>query len=156
MTQTKVVLSRLIPAPPQRVFRACTQPELLALWLGPNAFEICEVDADVRVGGRFAFRMRGERGMYAASGVYHEVTPGERLVLTWTWTEGPPGEEPDGGETLVTIELTQATGGTWLTLTHEGLPSQDQADQHRGGWEEALEKLRAIVEPINRRNPHDQ
>jgi uncharacterized protein YndB with AHSA1/START domain len=35
-------------------------------WFGPKAFDACEVEADVRVGGRFAFRMTSSKGTYGA------------------------------------------------------------------------------------------
>lgn len=141
MADARVVLTRRLHAPPPEVFEACTTPRLLAQWFGPRAFDVCEVEADVRVGGRFSFRMQGERGMYGAEGVYREVTPPTRLVLTWMWTEGPRGEEPDGIQSLVTFDLQPDNGGTLLTLTHEGLLDQPSADSHGEGWGEALEKL---------------
>lgn len=141
----KAVLTRRIKAPPSKVFAACTTPDLLGRWFGPKQFDVCEVEADVRVGGRFAFRMRGPRGTYGAEGVYQEVTPNTRLVLTWTWVEGPEGEEPDGVPSLVTFDFAPDGDGTLLTLTHEGLPDQREADDHRDGWREALDKLERLL-----------
>ena len=147
MTRTaKAVLKRRVAAPIEEVFDACTEADLLAGWLGPKAFETCKVEADVRVGGRFAFRMTSAAGVYAAEGVYREITPPTRIVLTWRWTEGPPEEPPDGITSLVTFELARDGEGTMLTLTHEGLPDQAQADSHKTGWSEALEKLRRLLE----------
>lgn len=142
----KLVLTRRINAPPARVFDACTRPELLARWFSPRPFEICEVETDVRVGGRFAFRMTGAPGIYGAEGVYREVVPGKRLVMTWTWVEGPESEPPDGVTSLVTFDLAPDGDGTLLTLTHERLPDQAQADSHREGWIEAFDKLEALLD----------
>jgi uncharacterized protein YndB with AHSA1/START domain len=146
MTGTaKAVLKRRIAAPIEDVFDACTKADLLARWFGPKAFETCEVEADVHVGGRFAFRMSGAAGTYAAEGVYREITSPTRIVLTWRWTEGPPEEPPDGITSLVTFELARDGEGTMLTLTHEGLLDQAQADRHKAGWSETLEKLRRLL-----------
>jgi uncharacterized protein YndB with AHSA1/START domain len=141
---SSVVITRRLNARPEQVFEACTDPKVLALWFGPRAFDVCHVDADVRVGGRFAFRMTSDRGTYGAQGVYQEVTPPVRLVLTWIWTEAPDGEELDGVESLVTFELRGDGDATLLTLTHDRLRDQASADSHREGWTEALDKLGAL------------
>jgi uncharacterized protein YndB with AHSA1/START domain len=146
----KVVLERRLSAPPPEVFEACTRPEIMAEWLGPRAFSMCEVEADVRVGGTFSFRMKGEKGVYGARGVYRAVDPPRRLQLAWTWTEGPQGEEPDGVTSLVTFDLAPDGEGTLLTLTHEGLPDRRQADSHESGWSESLDKLERTLEGRSR------
>ena len=140
----KAVITRHLRARPAQVWEACTDPKLLALWFGPKAFDVCEVDADVRVGGRFAFRMKSAKGTYGAEGVYREVTPPSRLVLTWTWTEAPDGEQLDGVESLVTFQIQPQGDGTLLTLTHERLADQQSAESHREGWTEAVDKLERL------------
>lgn len=142
----KAVLRRRFAAPIERVFAACTRAELLARWFSPKAFETCDVEVDLRVGGRFAFRMAGAPGTYAAEGIYREITPPNRLVLTWRWTQGPPDEPPDGVTSLVTFDLVPDGDGTTLTLTHEGLPDRAQADSHGEGWGETLDKLARLLE----------
>ena len=152
MPDAEVVLTRHLDHPPADVFAWCTDPTLLALWLGPKGFSACDVESDVRVGGRFAFRMQGEDGVYAAEGVYRELTPPTKVVLTWRWTEGPAGEEPDGVESLLTYEIRAEGKGTLLTLIHQGLLDETTADSHTEGWSEALDKLvRAIAQSTTRR-----
>lgn len=107
------------------------------------------MEADVRVGGRFSYRMSGGPGDFAAEGVYREVVPPVRLVLTWEWTDGPPEEPPDGVISLVTFDLAPDGDGTMLTLTHEGLPNAERADSHRQGWTETFEKLAGLLSERN-------
>ena len=140
----EVVIARQLRARPAQVWEACTDPKLVALWFGPRAFDVCEVEADVRVGGRFAFRMQSAQGMYGAQGVYREVTPPSRLVLTWLWTEAPESEQLDGVESLVTFEIQAKGDGTLLTLTHHRLADPKSADSHREGSTEALDKLERL------------
>lgn len=144
--QPKAILTRRFAASPERVFEACTRPELLARWFSPKPFDVCEFEADVRVGGRFAFRMTGAPGEYAAEGIYRELVPARRLVLTWTWTDGPADEPPDDATSLVTIDLKPDGDGTMLTLTHEGLADQAQVDSHAEGWMQTFDKLAHLLE----------
>ena len=143
---TKLQIVRRFAAAPDRVWAACTRPELLQRWFSPKPFRDCVVEADVRVGGRFFFRMAGEPGTFAAEGTYREVDEPRRLVLTWTWVEGPPDQPPDGVTSLVTFDLEPDGDGTRLMLTHEGLPDLEQADSHEEGWAETFEKLARLLE----------
>lgn len=140
----KAVLARRYDASPAEVFAACTRPDLLARWLGPNHFEICEVEAEVRIGGRFAFRMKNADGVLGAQGIYREIVDDVRIVLSWQWIEGTEQNPADGVISEVVIDLTPDGDGTMLTLTHAGLPDQEQADSHEHGWSEALAKLEAL------------
>lgn len=98
------------------------------------------------VGGRLFFRMASPEGTMAAEGIYREVDPPRRLVLTWTWVEGLAGAPPDATASLVTFAFEPDGTGTRLTLTHEGLPDADEARSHTEGWTEALEKLATLID----------
>lgn len=140
-----VKLTRRIAAPPARVWAACTDPALLMRWFGPKGFQTCEVEADVRVGGRFAFRMKGADGIDSAEGVYRVVEPPLRLQLTWRWTESTDPEGLSDTTSIVTFDLASEGEYTRFTLTHEHLPDQAQADSHEEGWTQALDKLDALL-----------
>ncbi len=137
---------RRFAASPADVWAACTQPDLLGQWFSPRPFHDCTVEADVRVGGRFFFRMTGGPGTFAAQGIYRAVEAPRRLQLTWTWVEGPPDQPPDGVTSLVTFDIEADGDGTRLTLTHAGLPDQAEADSHEQGWTETFEKLACLLE----------
>jgi uncharacterized protein YndB with AHSA1/START domain len=141
----KVVLRRRIDAPPSKVYAACTRAELLGRWFGPKGFFDCQVAADARVGGRFALRMLGPRGFYGAEGVYREVVPGARIVMTWRCVEAPAGEAPDPFESLVTFDLRPDGEGTLLTLIHEGLADEATAESAAASWRHELDKLTTLV-----------
>lgn len=140
-------LSRHYDASPDRVFRAWTDAEQLGRWFGPHSHQ-CEVEQfDPREGGEYRLRLvpvsedtdcggDGENPSVCA-GRFVEVRPDERLVMTFTWVENGG----DIGETLLTIELTPADGGTDLMLTHERLPDEAMQNAHRGGWQGTLECL---------------
>ncbi|HSA81589.1 MAG TPA: SRPBCC domain-containing protein [Geminicoccaceae bacterium] len=131
-------LSRTLRAPREQVFRAWTDPQQLIRWWGPEGFTVPACAIDARPGGAWRTTMRSPEGEdHIVSGVYREVLPPARLVFTWGWeTEGPRGHE-----TVVTIELCEAAGGTRLELTHEVFESETSRDQHRQGWSSCLDCL---------------
>ena len=71
-------------------------------------------------------------------GVYHEIVEGERLVYTWAWVDadGRPGHE-----TLITVTFADYGEKTRLTLHQALFESVTARDQHRGGWDSALDCL---------------
>jgi uncharacterized protein YndB with AHSA1/START domain len=129
-----VRISRTLPAPPERVWAALTQPEQLQEWFWPSSFGTT-VTADARVGGHY--RIAASRPQIAVSGEYLEVVPPRRLVLSWQW---------DGEETssTVRIDLLGNDQGSGLVLTHEGLPPAAVAE-HQQGWSDCLDRLPAQV-----------
>jgi uncharacterized protein YndB with AHSA1/START domain len=57
-----VRLQRTIPAPPERVYRAWLDPELLRRWLAPSSWEVTDVEVDERVGGHYRIWQRSPDG----------------------------------------------------------------------------------------------
>jgi len=124
-----LTLDRLIAAPRAEVFRAWTEPELLARWWWPARFRTT-YEVDLRLGGRWRFRTADlpDLGVLAVGGVFLEVRVPERLVYTWVW-EGA-GE----GETLVTVE-------------------GRACDEHAQGWNDCLDRLGQTMSAGNTRTP---
>jgi uncharacterized protein YndB with AHSA1/START domain len=91
-----VRITREFDAPPEKVFRAWTDPDLVARWLGPRSIATRIEHWDARTGG--SYRYLAERdGEEIASfyGSFHEVRPAERLVQTFTWEGMPDGVSLD-------------------------------------------------------------
>jgi uncharacterized protein YndB with AHSA1/START domain len=136
-------LSRRFKAPREAVFRAFTDPAALAKWFGPEGVNVTDVKVDLRPGGAYSMVFGSKDGdNHGLSGVYREISPPERLVMTWAWDHG----DMAGMETLVTIELNEAGAETELTLTHEKLPSQNAIDLHRQGWTSSFICLDGTIE----------
>jgi uncharacterized protein YndB with AHSA1/START domain len=77
----ELVLSRVIDAPPEKLFRAWTDPELLRQWFAPLPSTTLVAELDVRPGGSCLIVMRGPDGTDMRNrGVYLEVVENERLV----------------------------------------------------------------------------
>lgn len=92
----ELVLTRLIDAPPAKVFAAWTTPELVRQWFAPLPWTTPHVEMDVRPGGSSLVVMRSpDGGEFPNRGVYLEVVPGRRLVFTDAYTEAwQPSDKP--------------------------------------------------------------
>ena len=129
-------LTREISAPPERVFRALTNPEDLARWWTGEVGGISKATFDLRPGGayRLEFRM-GEGKTAIVHGVVREVVPPKRLVMTWFSPDHP------AQETLLSFELDPIRTGTRLRLRHTDFTEPGSRDDHEHGWIEALALL---------------
>lgn len=141
-TDTSLRMSRVIAAEPETVFRAMTEPGRMKKWMAPEGFD-AEVEADVRVGGRYRIRMEGPEGaVHTAVGAYREVEPPRRLVYTWDWEE----EGGRMGDTVVTVELEARDDGTTeVVLTHELFPAPEAVEEHEKGWTSCLDRLESLL-----------
>jgi uncharacterized protein YndB with AHSA1/START domain len=128
-------LQRLLPASPQEVFDAWTDPESLQQWFCPGTVSLTSVELDVRVGGQFRIVMRDAAKDLLHTGTYREINPPQRLVFTWR-SSGTYDQE-----TLVTVELHPRGNNTELVLTHEQLPDASSAGKHEEGWQGVVRKL---------------
>jgi uncharacterized protein YndB with AHSA1/START domain len=74
----------------ERVFRAHTDPELVAQWMGPRRLGVNIGHYDCRTGGSYRYTMTDDDGNeYGFYGSFHEVRPSEVIVQTFTF-EGVP------------------------------------------------------------------
>ena len=91
-----ISITRDFDAPPDRVFRAWVDPELVVRWLGPDETTMCLDTWDARTGGSYRYAaLRGGEEIARFYGSFHEVRPGERLVQTFTWEGFPDGVSRD-------------------------------------------------------------
>ena len=129
-TAEALVVSRLIAAPRERVFKAWTTPEI-AQWICPTQErKVLAAKVDLRVGGAYHLRIAVADGKeHPFDGVYREIKPPEKVVFTWSLGDCFP--EFKGHESLVTVDLKEEKGGTRVTITHEGLPT---AEMPRPAW----------------------
>jgi uncharacterized protein YndB with AHSA1/START domain len=151
-TDRELVLTREIDAPPEKLFRAWTQPELLKQWFAPLPFTTPHAELDVRPGGSSLIVMRGPDGNeYPNRGVYLEVVENERLVSTDAFTSAwQPSEKPfmtliltfeeiDGGKTRYTARVRH-----W---TVEDREMHEKMGFHEG-WGTCADQLAALVARI--------
>lgn len=132
-------------APAERVFRAWTDPELVARWLGPRSITNRMDHWDARTGGSYRYvSLRNGEVIASFYGSFHEVRPHERIVQTFTYDGAPDGVSLD----IVTFE-DLGDGRTRvdsLTLV-ESLETRDAvlASGMEQGVIEGYEKLDALL-----------
>ncbi len=107
-----VRITREFDAPPEKVFRAHTDPELFAQWTGPNGMEMRIDHFECRTGGSWRYVMSRDGEDYGFHGSFHEVRPDELIVQTFTFDGMPDGVAL---EKLVLEDL--GDGRTRLTAT---------------------------------------
>jgi uncharacterized protein YndB with AHSA1/START domain len=137
-----VQLTRVLRAPPGKVFAAWTDPALLERWwIGVGGWVDAKAEVDLRVGGRYHLSMQDDRGaLHGVVGVYTEIAPADRLGFTWTWENDPSVMRGSEGS-LVDVVLREAPDGTQLALTHAGLGGNLVKDMHEEGWNALLTSL---------------
>jgi uncharacterized protein YndB with AHSA1/START domain len=137
-----IVASVEIEKPPERVFRALTDPsELMSWWGSPDTYTNTSWVADLRKGGKWLAQGVNVDGKpYSVGGEYLELDPPRTIVHTW---------QPDwhkGLSTVVTYRLEPIAGGTRVTMRHEGFAQRDAAaTDHAKGWERVFGWLRAYL-----------
>ena len=144
----ELVIRRTFNAPRELVFRAWTEPQLLAQWSCPRGFTFTENHGELRVGGAFSATLRSPEGTeHRLRGVYREIVRPERLVFTHFWVDerGSPGPQ-----TLVTVTLAEHDGRTEM-MFHQGLFASVAArDGHEQGWQSCFERLAEVLPGENR------
>jgi len=86
-----VRITREFDAPPEKVFRAHTDPGLVVQWLGPRGYEMRLDHFDCRTGGSYRYLHLADGEEYGFRGSFHEVRPSEVIVQTFTYEGMPDG-----------------------------------------------------------------
>ncbi len=143
-----LLLTRIINAPREKVFRAWTEPELLKQWFAPLPWTTPVAETDVRPGGANLIVMRGPDGNeFPNRGVYLEVVKNERLVSTDAYTQAwEPSEKP-----FMTVILTfEDVGGktNYTARARHWTVADGEAHEKMGfhqGWGQCADQLAALV-----------
>jgi uncharacterized protein YndB with AHSA1/START domain len=140
-------MSREFAAPRELVYRAHTDPELLAQWIGPRRLTTRVVRFDVRDGGTWRFVQRDQDGSdYGFHGVFHGDPSPEGIVQTFEF-EGAPGHV-----SLDALTLEEHDGRTTLRV-HSVFQSVEARDAMvaagmESGVQEGYERLDELVERV--------
>lgn len=139
-----VRFQRVLKAPPQRVFRAFTEPAALCRWLPPDGMTAEVQQLEARLGGRhhLSFTNFGTGFTQGFGGEYLEFVPGERLRYTDVF------DDPNlPGTMQVTVTFKAVSCGTELNIVQEGIPELIPTELCCLGWQDSLAHLARLVEP---------
>jgi uncharacterized protein YndB with AHSA1/START domain len=159
MTDTfEVVVSRILPVPPEQAWRAWSEADLVKQWWGPTGFSCPSADVDLRVGGRALVAMRvpaefGGADMYSTWN-YTEVVPHSRIAYVFNFADpqgnrllpadlGMPSGIPDDGQHAVIFE-DLGDGRTVMTIVEQGYTVEETRDLSQDGLEQCVDKMAAI------------
>lgn len=139
-----LVMSRLLDAPRELVWKAWTEPAQMRQWLGPRELTTTLCEVDLRAGGSYRFVHADPSGAeFVFRGVYREIVAPERLVHTFIF-EGMPDNEAVvvatfqdiGGKTLVTERTRFDVAASREGAIAGGMPA---------GMDESMDRLAELL-----------
>jgi uncharacterized protein YndB with AHSA1/START domain len=148
--------SRLILAPPDRVYRALVDPALVVQWLPPKGARGAVDAFDPRPGGAFCITlMFGDSHTQGKSTSTSDVVKGQFVALEPNRhvTQSFEFESSDpafSGTMTMTWTLTPHADGTVLAVTAENVPAGIRAEDHEAGIASSLANLAALIESARR------
>jgi uncharacterized protein YndB with AHSA1/START domain len=140
-----VTLHRVIKATPEKLYRAFTEPYAMASWIPPYGF-LCVVHSmEVKVGGSYtmSFINFSTGNSHSFGGEYLDIKPNEFIRYTDKF------DDPNlPGEMITSVWLKKVSTGTELKVIQEGIPDVIPLEMCYLGWQESLDKLIKLVEPL--------
>ena len=152
----EMLMSRVVMAPRELVWKAWTDPVHLAKWWGPRGFSSPRCELDLRVGGQLRVDMQHPDGTVRPMiGEFLEIVPPERLVFT-AMPLDPSGKpffeatnavdfRQEGPMTRINVRATVEKIHDPITLRF--LTGRDQ------GWAESLYRLADVLDEIAGSSP---
>jgi uncharacterized protein YndB with AHSA1/START domain len=145
--------SRVIAAPPERVWAALVDPGALLAWLPPGGMTGRFERFDARPGGsyRMVLTYSGASGAPGKATVdsdivearFLDIAPGERVVQAVDFVSDDPAY---ASTMIMTWEVTSAGAGTRVTIVAEDVPDGISAEDHAAGLGSSLANLAAYLE----------
>jgi uncharacterized protein YndB with AHSA1/START domain len=141
-SDTEVLVKRSFDAPASLVWRAYTEPDLMRRWLlGPPGWSMPICEMDVRVGGKYRWRWRGDDDgkQFGFSGEFLEVTPHSKLVHSQYYDAGDLGDSMGKEPAVVTVTLKEANGITNVATTIKFASKEDRDAAFSTGMTDGME-----------------
>lgn len=147
-----LVLTRVIDAAPEKLYRCWTDPELMKQWFCPRPWTAPVVEVDLRTGGGSYILMRGPDGQeFPNHGIYLEVVPNQKIVFTDAYTAGwVPAVKPFF-TAIVTFE-DLGGGRTRYTAIARHWREEDRLEHEKmgfhEGWGVCADQLAALAKTL--------
>jgi len=126
----KIVVSTVVPAPIDEVWRSYTTPEDIKCWNAASPdWHTTTASVDLRPGGRFCSRMEARDGSFGFNfeGEYARVVPHQLIEYTF-------------GDRLATVEFDEGVQGVAVTVTFDAETTHSE-EQQRAGWQAILDNF---------------
>ena len=150
-----LVLSRVVDVPPERVWRAWTEPELLKQWFCPKPWMTTECEIDLRPGGIFRTMLSGPKGQqFPNVGCYLEIVKNQKLVWTTALEAGfrpaKPVKEPPPFTCVLLLEAQGKSTKYTAIAMHQDVGSATRHAEmgFNEGWGVALDQLVAVAKAM--------
>jgi uncharacterized protein YndB with AHSA1/START domain len=138
----EIRIERIFNAPRERVWKALTDPELVAQWWG-RGNKLTVERMELRRGGHWRFVEHSAEGENGFGGRYREVTPPSRVVQTFEW-DGMPGHV-----LVETMELQDLGDGRTRLLTVSLFHTPEERDgMLHSGMEQGLQESYAALDRL--------
>lgn len=131
----KIIVSTVVAAPIQDVWRSYTSPQDIKLWNAASPdWHTTAAAVDLRPGGKFCSRMEAKDGSFGFDfeGEYTKVVP-HRLI------------EYAFGDRVAVVEFTEGAQGVTVTVTFDGETTHSE-EQQRTGWQAILDNFARHVQ----------
>ena len=149
----ELVLSMTLNVPREKVWRCWTEPDLLKKWFAPKPWTTPHAELDVRPCGTNVIVMRSPEGDdMPNAGVYLEVIPNKKLVITDAYTSAwEPSDKP-----FMTTILTFEDDGPGKTKYIARARHWTAADRHQheqmgfhDGWTQCARQLETVAKELS-------
>ena len=145
MSINTVTLHRVLTASPEQVFKAFSDADAYASWLPPYGFvgKVHQMEFREKGKYRMSFINFSTGNGHSFGGEFVEITPNKLIKYTDRFDDS---NLP--GEMVTTVRLTKVSCGTEINIVQEGIPTAIPVEMCYLGWQESLEKLKKLVEPV--------
>ena len=153
MTSRTDIASRVIAAPPERIYAALIDPDALVQWLPPDGMSGRFEHFDARPGGSYRLVLtytdpatshgKSTAGSDIVEARFVELLPDAQVVTAVNFVSDDPANR---GTMTMTWSLTAAGTGTNVTIRADGVPAGVSTEDHAAGMASSLANLAGFVE----------
>lgn len=150
-SENELAIRRLIDAPPEKVFRAWTDPNLVKQWNVPKPWTISKCEMDPRPGGSSLMVMKSPDGQeMPCPGVFLEVVPNKKIVFTDAFTKA---WEPSAKPFFVGVITLEDEGGKTRYTARAKHWSKEDRDAHEkmgfhDGWATCADQMEEMLKKL--------